>query len=199
MPLVELLFCQMAVFGEIVLFLALGNFTVFNGLHRTVADAGHAVGAVVSPDGAFVFERNIVERAEPLTFTTAYALVGGVKVLGTELVFYPHRVKGDGDQSLPKLHFSCTQLLTGGDKLCNPIESAAGFMYALFDLFQSMLGVGVTGDVVSGHAELSVPAVIHPFLFDKLLCKDTGDAAVAAAGEDEIYVPAAEEVLLLDI
>jgi hypothetical protein len=48
------------VFFKVVAFFVDGNGAVFDGAHRAVADARHAVGTVFAPNGLFVLYLNVV-------------------------------------------------------------------------------------------------------------------------------------------
>ena len=45
-------------------------FSVFNCFRWTMADAGHAVGTVLSPDRLPIFKTDIVQRTDPDAFST---------------------------------------------------------------------------------------------------------------------------------
>ena len=51
----------MTVFAEVIFFLFLCNRSIINCFRWTIADAGHAVGALIAPDRFAVFHGNIVE------------------------------------------------------------------------------------------------------------------------------------------
>ena len=53
--------------------LAQALFTVLDGFRRAAADAGHAVGAVATPDRLTVLNRDVVRRANLGTLTAAGA------------------------------------------------------------------------------------------------------------------------------
>ena len=59
--------------------LAKALFAVLDGLGRTAADTGHAMGAVAAPDRLSVLDRDVVRWAEPDTLTAAGAGIAGRK------------------------------------------------------------------------------------------------------------------------
>ena len=72
---------HIAVFSETIGFLLLGDGAIFDGFHRTVADAGHAVGAVITPDRFLLPQLNIVQGTELLAFAAADAGILHIKIL----------------------------------------------------------------------------------------------------------------------
>ena len=70
LPLYTLLCEDIAVVLKIVSFFALRDRSVFDGLNRTVLDAGHAVRAGASfPDRLTAAHRDDMQRAEPFAFS----------------------------------------------------------------------------------------------------------------------------------
>ena len=66
----EILKCIL-VFCEVVLLLALGDRAVFDGSDRTVSDACHAGGTLLSPNRSLIHQLNVVERAMLFAFFAA--------------------------------------------------------------------------------------------------------------------------------
>ena len=54
----------------------LALFAVLDGFCRAVANAGHAMGAAISPDGLPIPERNVVQRTEGGAFPAGNAGIG---------------------------------------------------------------------------------------------------------------------------
>ena len=111
------LFYNVVVFAEVIFFFGLGNGAVFDGFLGAIADTGHAVGALVTPDGQLVFQRNIIERAQLCAFSAADAGARCVKIFCSQLQFAPDRIKGDGDEGFEQEHVSGGQLLAVSDSV----------------------------------------------------------------------------------
>ena len=190
---------NVCVFAEIIRFFVLGNAAVFDGLGGAVADAGHAVGAGIAPDGLAVLQRDIVEGAQLDAFSTADALVGGVKIFGPQLQFAPDGIKGDSDQGLREVYVACSQLAADTDGVCHGIQHGVGTAEAGFDFFGLQHGISVVGHIVAGHFEFRVAPVMHALFAEHGFCQHTGDTAVAAAGKDKIHFFAAGERLLFQV
>ena len=157
------------------------------------------MGAGIAPDGLAVLQRDIVERAQLDAFSAADALVGGIKIFGTQLQLAPHGVKGDGDEGLCKIYMAGGQLSAGANGVCHGVQHGVGAAEPGFDLFCLQHGIGVVGHIVAGHFEFRVAPVMHALFAEHGFCQHTGDAAVAAAGEDEIHLFAAGEGLLFQV
>ena len=90
----------MAVHSEIVRLLGLGNSSVLNGAGGTVADAGHTVSTMISPDGLLVFHGNIIQRTKLFTFSAANTCVGRMEVFGREHEAAPDWIEWHSDDRL---------------------------------------------------------------------------------------------------
>ena len=69
--------------------LAFVLFTVLDGFFRAVADARHAVGAVLAPDRLAVFQMDVVQRAQLHALTAADAGIRCAEGIG----FYKEAIK----------------------------------------------------------------------------------------------------------
>ena len=192
-------FNYVAVLLEMVGFLVLGDGAVFDGLCGAVADAGHTVGALIAPDGLFVHQLDVVERTELLACAAAYAGIGDIEVLRGELVSAPDRVEGNGDDGFQEKYVSGFQVFAGADVGNHLIQLMVCTGDPLFDLVFFQHGIGFVDDIVAGHRKFGVSVIDHVLFPEQGLGQDAGDAAIAAAGENEIHVSAAGEGQLFQI
>ena len=190
---------HIAILFEMVGFFVLGDGAVFDGLCGAVSDACHAVCALISPDGFSIHKVDVVERTELLAFSASHAGVRHIKVLCGELIFAPDRVEGDGDDRLEKIYVSGDQIAAGENVGSYLIQLMVCFGDPIFNLVFFQHGIGFVDDIVSGHFELGVSAVDHALGFEDRFGQNTGDAAIAAAGENKIDIFASCKFLFFQI
>ena len=61
-------------------------FAIFDGFGRAIADASHAMGAMIAPNRLPGCQMNVVQRAEFHALSATDAVVGGVKLFGIHKV-----------------------------------------------------------------------------------------------------------------
>ena len=102
--------------------LAQALFSVLNGFRRTIADTGHAVGAVAAPDRLAVLDGDVVRRAERGTLPAANAGIADSE----RLCLYAERVKdrihGAAHEAVIKIiagRWECLIFRDGGGRTIN--------------------------------------------------------------------------------
>ena len=97
-------------------------FAVFDGFHRTAADARHAVGAVAAPDRLTVLNRDVVRWAELGTLTAAGAGIAGRKSICFDEERIENRIHRATHEAVVEVIAGRSELLArldGGDHTVN--------------------------------------------------------------------------------
>jgi len=189
-------FHHVPVFSEVVFFLVLGDGAVFDGLCGAVADTGHAVGAMIAPDGFAILQGDVVEGAQLHALSAADALLRGVEILRRHFEFAPHRVERQGDEGLKEEYVPGGQVSPCLNVRNDGGELLAGGQNPFPHFLRTQHGIGLAGHVVAGHFELRVSPPVHALLFEDPSGVGARDAAVTTAGENTVDIPAAGEGLL---
>ena len=140
---------------------------------------------------AFFVRADHIERAEGGAFPASDALIADTEFFYALFYSRPYGSERDRDQELKKPHMLGTsdQFLLTGDQLCNLRDEQIRVMDPSSDLVLGEFGIGVIGDVVAWHLEISRAHVVKAFLTRQALCHGAADPGIASAGKDEIDVP----------
>ena len=186
--LLRTFFYNITVLSEVVFFLGLGNAAVFDGFGRTVADTGHAVGTLISPNWSLFMQRDVVQRTQLCAFSTANAFVRCEEIFCGQFIFAPDRIEGYRDERFEQKHMAGRKLSAGADRIDHGIELFGAFKNPLFGFLRREHRVGVACHVVAWHFEFGVAKITHLLFLEHGFGQHTGRAAVSSASENEIDV-----------
>ena len=165
--------------------------SVLDGLLRTGGEAGHAVGALLTPDRSAVLERDVGAGADPGALAAGDAGVGGVKVVGLDEILIIQLVdRHRGGQGGP------AGLLFGddapqGDDLRRLVDDRDRVLHdpaariAFLD--------GEENGIVRGHPDAGAAVIDHALFLRQPFGEIARAAHLAGGGENEENVAAARQ------
>ena len=165
---------------------------VLNGLHWTMADARHTVGAVAAPDGPTVLNGNVVGRAEPDTLAAAGAGVARRERLRFDKERIENRIHRAAHEAVIKVIAGHRECLAGRDGR----DCAVNVRFRPGDDLPRLLRLGRIehGNVILGHDDLRRTHIGELFFPTKRMVIFGGIADLAAAGHDEPRLPGPKEL-----
>ena len=127
-------------------------FAVFDGFCRAVADAGHAMGAVLAPRRFAVLERDVVHRAETDALTAADAFAArckGIRLNKKRVEDWVHGTAHEAIVEVAARRGKVSIRLNGGD---GALDARLGIDYD-FSRFVRLRGIE-HGNIVFRHKNL---------------------------------------------
>ena len=149
------------IFWTLISRFALAGFTILDGLGRTAADAGHAVGTAVAPNGFAVLHLNIFQWAGLFALAAVDTGIGYGERLGLDNEAVEHGIDDAGFQLVAKTRFRLGnfQIVADDDGTAFQHGSCGGD-----DFFGLILARCIEqGDVVLRHDHLNSAMVAKPF------------------------------------
>lgn len=167
-------------------------FAVLNGLRRTMADAGHAVGAAAAPDGLSVLDHDIVGRAGLRTLTAAGAGITGRKRLRFDKEGIEDRIHRTAHETVVKVIAGHRECLAGRDGR----DCAVNVRFRPGDDLPRLLRLGRIehGNVILRHDDLRRTHNSELFFPAERMVVFCGVADLAAASHDEPRLPGPGEL-----